>query len=86
MMDNNFRYTVDVLEFCIAQKVPMLYANRLPATYGASSVFREEPGFEDPLNVYSYSKVLLRSRFASALERAHRAGYQLPLFQRVWPA
>ncbi|MDP5239990.1 ADP-glyceromanno-heptose 6-epimerase [Uliginosibacterium sp. 31-16] len=66
MMDNNFRYTVEVLDFCIAQKVPMLYASSA-ATYGASSTFREEPEFEGPLNVYGYSKVLfdrvLRSRW-----------------------
>ncbi|GAB2890042.1 ADP-glyceromanno-heptose 6-epimerase [Uliginosibacterium flavum] len=67
MMDNNYRYTVDVLEFCIAQKVPMLYASSA-ATYGASSTFREEPEFEGPLNVYGYSKVLfdrvLRQRWS----------------------
>lgn len=57
MMDNNYRYTVDVLEHCISQRVPMLYASSA-ATYGASSVFREEPEFEGPLNVYGYSKVL----------------------------
>ena len=67
MMDNNYRYTVDVLDFCIAQKVPMLYASSA-ATYGASSTFREEPEFEGPLNVYGYSKVLfdrvLRQRWS----------------------
>ncbi|MDO6386810.1 MULTISPECIES: ADP-glyceromanno-heptose 6-epimerase [unclassified Uliginosibacterium] len=67
MMDNNYRYTVDVLDFCIAQKTPLLYASSA-ATYGASSTFREEPEFEGPLNVYGYSKVLfdrvLRSRWS----------------------
>lgn len=66
MMDNNFRYTIDVLEFCIAHRVPMLYASSA-ATYGASTTFREESQFEGPLNVYGYSKVLfdrvLRSRW-----------------------
>ncbi|MEN3111790.1 ADP-glyceromanno-heptose 6-epimerase [Uliginosibacterium paludis] len=57
MMDNNFRYTTEVFEFCIRQKLPLLYASSA-ATYGASSVFREEPEFEAPLNVYGYSKVL----------------------------
>lgn len=57
MMDNNYRYSLDVLDFCIQQKVPMLYASSA-ATYGASKVFREEPEFEGPLNVYGYSKVL----------------------------
>ncbi|MDQ7990403.1 MAG: ADP-glyceromanno-heptose 6-epimerase [Candidatus Dactylopiibacterium sp.] len=66
MMDNNFRYTTEVLDFCIRQAVPLLYASSA-ATYGASQVFREEPEFEGPLNVYGYSKVLfdrvLRSRW-----------------------
>lgn len=57
MMDNNFRYTVDVLNFCIAQRVPMLYASSA-ATYGGSQEFREEPVCEGPLNVYGYSKIL----------------------------
>ncbi len=57
MMDNNFRYTVSVLDFCTGQRVPMLYASSA-ATYGASSEFREDPAFERPLNVYGYSKVL----------------------------
>lgn len=67
MMDNNYRYTLDVLEFCIAHRVPLLYASSA-ATYGASTTFREEPAFEGPLNVYGYSKVLfdrvLRSRWS----------------------
>lgn len=57
MMDNNFRYTTEVFDFCIKQKLPFLYASSA-ATYGASSTFREEPEFEGPLNVYGYSKVL----------------------------
>lgn len=73
MMDNNYRYTVDVLDFCIAQKVPMLYASSA-ATYGASSTFREEPEFEGPLNVYGYSKVLfdrvLRQRWSELTAQA----------------
>lgn len=57
MMDNNFRYTTEVFEYCIRHRSPMLYASSA-ATYGASSVFREQPEFEAPLNVYGYSKVL----------------------------
>jgi ADP-L-glycero-D-manno-heptose 6-epimerase len=68
MMDNNYRYTVDVLDFCTRQKVPMLYASSA-ATYGASQTFREEPACEGPLNVYGYSKILfdrvLRQRWNS---------------------
>lgn len=57
MMDNNFRYTVDMLNFCINQRVPLMYASSA-ATYGGSHEFREEPSCEGPLNVYGYSKIL----------------------------
>ncbi|MEO8125097.1 MAG: NAD-dependent epimerase/dehydratase family protein, partial [Burkholderiales bacterium] len=42
---------------CQAQGTRLLYASSA-ATYGASSTFREEPAFEQPLNVYGYSKLL----------------------------
>jgi len=57
MMENNFRYSLQLLDWCIAQKVQFLYASSA-ATYGGSSVFREEREFEAPLNVYGYSKLL----------------------------
>jgi len=57
MMENNFRYSLQLLDWCIAQKVQFLYASSA-ATYGGGSVFREEREFEAPLNVYGYSKFL----------------------------
>jgi len=57
MMENNFRYSLQLLDWCIAQRVQFLYASSA-ATYGGSSVFREEREFEAPLNVYGYSKFL----------------------------
>lgn len=57
MMDNNYRYSMDLLHFCIEDRVPFLYASSA-AVYGGSSTFREEREFESPLNVYGYSKFL----------------------------
>ncbi|MBU4609946.1 ADP-glyceromanno-heptose 6-epimerase [Achromobacter sp. GG226] len=57
MMDNNFRYTQELFEFCQRAKVPFLYASSA-ATYGAGPVYREDPANEKPLNVYGYSKLL----------------------------
>jgi ADP-L-glycero-D-manno-heptose 6-epimerase len=57
MMDNNYRYSLSLLDFCADQVIPYLYASSA-ATYGASSVFREERQYESPLNVYGYSKFL----------------------------
>ena len=57
MMENNYRYSTILLDWCLDQDVQFLYASSA-ATYGASSVFREEREFEGPLNVYGYSKFL----------------------------
>ena len=57
MMENNFRYSTILLDWCLDQDVQFLYASSA-ATYGASSVFREERECEGPLNVYGYSKFL----------------------------
>ncbi len=57
MMQNNYRYSHALLEFAAAEEVPLIYASSA-AVYGASAVFREEPEFERPLNVYGYSKLL----------------------------
>ena len=69
MMENNFRYSLAMLDWCLAQKVQFLYASSA-ATYGGSSEFREERQFESPLNVYGYSKFLfdqiVRQRLAKA--------------------
>jgi ADP-L-glycero-D-manno-heptose 6-epimerase len=57
MMDNNYRVTMELFEYCQAQCVPFLYASSA-ATYGGSSVYAEDPANERPLNVYGYSKLL----------------------------
>lgn len=50
MMDNNYRYSLDLLDWCLDQEVQFLYASSA-ATYGGSSVFKEERQYEAPLNV-----------------------------------
>jgi len=57
MMENNYRYSRTLLDFCVGNKVPFIYASSA-AVYGASQEFREKPEFECPLNVYGYSKLL----------------------------
>jgi len=57
MLDNNYRYSVELLEFCRSAQLPFIYASSA-AVYGAGTTFREDPQFEQPLNVYGYSKVL----------------------------
>jgi ADP-L-glycero-D-manno-heptose 6-epimerase len=58
MMENNYRYSVQVLDYCLAREVPLIYASSA-AVYGASTVFKEhDRARELPLNVYGYSKLL----------------------------
>jgi ADP-L-glycero-D-manno-heptose 6-epimerase len=57
MMQNNYRYSVRLLEYCQAEDLPFIYASSA-AVYGGGGVFREERDCERPLNVYGYSKFL----------------------------
>ena len=57
MMENNYRYSMILLDWCQDQDVQFLYASSA-ATYGSTSVFKEERQYEGPLNVYGYSKFL----------------------------
>ena len=59
LVDNNFRYTAEVAEFCVARNIRLVYASSC-ATYGDGS-----QGYADdesaiarlrPLNMYGYSK------------------------------
>ena len=56
MMHNNYGYSKRLLHFCLARKIPYLYASSA-AVYGASEAFAEHPDNELPLNVYGYSKL-----------------------------
>jgi ADP-L-glycero-D-manno-heptose 6-epimerase len=57
MLDNNFRYSLELLDWCQAQKVPFIYASSA-SVYGLGPVYAEAPANEKPLNVYGYSKFL----------------------------
>ncbi|MDR1367431.1 MAG: ADP-glyceromanno-heptose 6-epimerase [Candidatus Accumulibacter sp.] len=57
IMENNYHYSLSILDWCMGEKVPLLYASSA-ATYGGSGVFREERVCECPLNIYAYSKFL----------------------------
>ena len=73
MMANNYTLSCRLFEACQRQRTRLLYASSA-ATYGGSSIFREEPANEAPLNVYGYSKLLfdqwLRRGIGAQFERA----------------
>ena len=57
MMQNNYEYSVALLDWCQRRSVPFIYASSA-SVYGAGRVFREAREHEAPLNVYGYSKFL----------------------------
>ena len=57
MMENNYAYSRRLLEWCVEEGVPLLYASSA-SVYGAGPDFAEERRCERPLNVYAYSKFL----------------------------
>ncbi len=73
MMRNNYTLSCDLLDACQSQGTRLLYASSA-ATYGGSSSFIESPEFEQPLNVYGYSKLLfdqkLRRQLGTGFQRA----------------
>ncbi|HNP63869.1 MAG TPA: ADP-glyceromanno-heptose 6-epimerase [Woeseiaceae bacterium] len=56
MMENNYHYSKKLLHHCLDHRTQFIYASSA-AVYGASSEFVEDPLFENPLNVYGYSKI-----------------------------
>jgi ADP-L-glycero-D-manno-heptose 6-epimerase len=66
MMDNNYRVSCDLFTACQAQGTRLLYASSA-ATYGGGDTFIEAPAYEQPLNVYGYSKLLFDQRLRQLL-------------------
>jgi len=56
MMKNNYTYSQGLLHHCLRHRTPYIYASSA-AVYGGSKQFVEDPLFENPLNVYGYSKL-----------------------------
>lgn len=69
MMANNYSYSLRLLDFCMNESIPLVYASSA-AVYGAGTTFSEDRVNESPLNVYGYSKFLfdqvVRRRFDEA--------------------
>jgi ADP-L-glycero-D-manno-heptose 6-epimerase len=57
IMENNYRYSMILLDWCQDQDVQFLYASSA-AIYGAGNECREERQYEVPLDVHGYSRFL----------------------------
>jgi ADP-L-glycero-D-manno-heptose 6-epimerase len=77
MMENNYRYSIDLMAWCEARGIPFIYASSA-SVYGGGRVFKESREHEAPLNVYGYSKFLfdqvVRRRLPEA--RSQIAGFR----------
>jgi ADP-L-glycero-D-manno-heptose 6-epimerase len=69
MMENNYRYSARLLEWCQEEQVPFIYASSA-SVYGAGPEFSEERRCERPLNVYGYSKFLFDQHVRRMLPEA----------------
>jgi len=57
VMENNYEYSKSILHYCLEHQISYLYASSA-SVYGSGSVFKEQREFEEPLNMYGYSKFL----------------------------
>lgn len=55
VMNVNYDYTKALLDWCAPTRVPLIYASSA-SVYGMGPNFREAREFEQPLNMYAYSK------------------------------
>jgi len=73
MMANNFRYSMELLDWCQDSGIMLVYASSA-AVYGLGPVFAEDRSAERPLNVYGYSKLLF-----DQVVRRHLASSKTPV-------
>ncbi|SNC59151.1 ADP-glyceromanno-heptose 6-epimerase [Sodalis endosymbiont of Henestaris halophilus] len=70
MMNNNYEYSKTLLHYCIERSIPFLYASSA-AIYGRQTQhFIENRQYEQPLNVYGYSKFLFDQHVRTLLPQA----------------
>ncbi len=77
MMENNYRYSRELLDWCQERKVPFIYASSA-SVYGAGKIFKEARENEAPLSLYGYSKFLFDQVVRRRLESrtAQVAGFR----------
>lgn len=70
VMDVNYEYSKALLHWCLEKGSSYLYASSA-SVYGAGKVFKEERQYEQPLNMYGYSKFLFDQYVRRVLPTAH---------------
>ena len=74
MMKNNYEYSSILLEFAQKNEIPFVYASSA-SVYGDKPQFIEESKYENPLNIYAYSKFL----FDQNVRRYFESGLSAPV-------
>ncbi|MBI2994860.1 MAG: ADP-glyceromanno-heptose 6-epimerase [Gammaproteobacteria bacterium] len=69
LLENNFRYSMDLLRHCVDNRIPLIYASSA-AVYGSGTDFRERPECEAPINLYGVSKKLFDDQVRECLPRS----------------
>lgn len=84
MLENNYRYSLALLDWCQELHVPYIYASSA-AVYGLGPTFVESREFEKPLNVYGYSKFLFDQVVRRRLPSLHAPVIGLRYFNVYGP-
>jgi len=70
LVENNYRYSVKLLNYSVDEKIPFIYASSA-SVYGIGKRgFKEVPECEEPINPYAFSKFLFDQYVRKALSRA----------------
>jgi ADP-L-glycero-D-manno-heptose 6-epimerase len=84
LMENNYGDSKALLHWCLARKIPLVYASSA-AIYGASASFEPVPENERPLNVYGYSKLAFDQHVRSLMPAIHSPVVGLRYFNVFGP-
>ncbi|HMD03748.1 MAG TPA: ADP-glyceromanno-heptose 6-epimerase [Candidatus Binatus sp.] len=84
MIENNFTFSKSILQFALANKIPLVYASSA-AVYGSSSAFAPSRENERPLNLYGLSKLAFDDHVRSVVARSQSTVAGLRYFNVYGP-
>ena len=70
MFKFNYTFSIILFNWAIKNKVPFIYASSA-AVYGLNKICIENPLYEDPINVYGYSKLAFDNYVRRHLRKSH---------------
>ena len=84
MIENNFTFSKSILQFALANKIPLVYASSA-AVYGSSSAFAPSRENERPLNLYGLSKLAFDNHVRSVAAKSESTVAGLRYFNVYGP-